>query len=378
MISKQDVENLMSRPVREGSSVLSIYLNIDQSQSDNINRKFEKCLRTMLRNLEHSLDEAGQRFLAQNSERIWRFMADYEPTGRTLVMISDAKDDFFWVRGARVSLPNQIFWNETPHVLPLLKAFEEYQRYGVILTDKNRARLFTVFLGEIEDECGTLAPNDVKFLKSTGRDNLRSQMQLQRTDELHAMWHLKHVIRTMEDLSRRHHFDHLILGGQKEAVHNLYDLLPKKRQEEVVATIPIPMKVNRKRVLDEIMKLERELEQTREAELILSLMQATHKQDNVALGIDRTLSALTKGRIHRLIYCENYRPAGFMCRNCSLLFAHPQNHCFLCEAPVHPIEDLLERIAERVFHRGGKIEQVRGDAAKELQGEGSIGAFLRT
>jgi hypothetical protein len=39
-----------------------------------------------------------------------------------------------------------------PDLAPLLRLLDEHERYAVALVDKEKARLFSVFLGEIEVE----------------------------------------------------------------------------------------------------------------------------------------------------------------------------------------------------------------------------------
>ena len=42
-----------------------------------------------------------------------------------------------------------------------------------------------------------------------------------------------------------------------------------------------------------------------------------------------------------------------------------------------PVNELLERMLERVLEQDGKIEEVEGDAAIRLRQIGNIGAILR-
>jgi hypothetical protein len=51
----------------------------------------------------------------------------------------------------------------------LLSLIDDYERYGVVLSDKERGRLFTVYLGEIAEHADFLADLPVRRIKSPGR-----------------------------------------------------------------------------------------------------------------------------------------------------------------------------------------------------------------
>ena len=61
MITNRNLRELIDRDPRPGSPTLSIYLDIDQSDAANLNRKFEVALFNMLRELEATLDGPLQR-----------------------------------------------------------------------------------------------------------------------------------------------------------------------------------------------------------------------------------------------------------------------------------------------------------------------------
>src|ERR1051326_4860557 len=56
-----------------------------------------------------------------------------------------------WVRQIDTVLPNAIRWEEYPYWKPLVEAIDEFEPYGVLLLDNNRARLFEIFLGKVQE-----------------------------------------------------------------------------------------------------------------------------------------------------------------------------------------------------------------------------------
>ena len=159
-LSRSDVELLTEREPRPESPVLSVYLDTDQSDEPNLKRGFEVVFKNMLRD-ELPEEKDRQQELKDDAESVLRFLADYRNTRRSLVVFCDASEGFFWIRQLSVNVRSLLRWEETPYVRPLLELIDEHERYGVILTDRGKARLFTIFLGEIEEDKEVFAEADV-------------------------------------------------------------------------------------------------------------------------------------------------------------------------------------------------------------------------
>ncbi|MEY2457957.1 MAG: peptide chain release factor subunit 1 [Acidimicrobiaceae bacterium] len=375
MISRRDLEALMERDVQPDSPVLSVYLNTDQSDAANIQRAFAVVFRNMLREVEGPDDKTKQEQLKNDAEKVLRFLDDYREPRRALVIFCDSSQDFFWVRELGVNVRNTLRWLDKPYVRPLLELMDEHERYGVVLTDRAHARLFTIFLGEIEEYTEAFADSDVTHIKTSGTDHLRSQMNIQRKADLHARWHLKEVAQTMSRLAGKLEFDRLILAGTVEATSELQRLLPKALRARVVGKVALPVEANISHVLEETLKIEREVERRRESDLVEQLITAAHKKQNAVVGLEDTLLALQEWRVWQLVYSEGLNLRGSQCTNCEALTASDEP-CPYCSHAVRAVNDLIQFAAERVFDLEGKVEQVRGSAAARLKEVGSIGAVL--
>jgi peptide chain release factor subunit 1 len=375
MISLRDVEALMERDVQPDSPVLSVYLNTDQSDAANIQRAFAVVFRNMLREVERPDDKTKQEQLKNDAEKVLRFLDDYREPRRALVIFCDSSQDFLWVRDLRVNVRNTLRWLDKPYVRPLLELMDEHERYGVVLTDRAHARLFTIFLGEIEEYTEAFAGADATHIKTSGTDHLRSQMNIQRKADLHARWHLKEVAQMMSRLAGKLDFDRLILAGTVEATSELQRLLPKALRARVVSQVTLAIEANTSHVLEETLKIEREVERRRESDLIEQLITGAHKKQNAVVGLEDTLLALQEWRVWQLVYSEGLNLRGSQCTNCEALTASDEP-CPYCSHAVRAVNDLIQLAAERVFDLEGKVEQVRGPAAARLKEVGSIGAVL--
>lgn len=372
---EEEVYEFIKQKRSKDDYVLSIYL--DTHNSHLFTSKLKKFFHAKTNTIEKSLDQEKKFIFEQDKKRAWDFLKDYRPGGHCLVLFVNDSENFLWARELKIILPDQIVWRKRPSILPLLETFDECERYGVILVDKFRARLFIFFMGEIEGEYGAIAPNSVSHLKTTGRDNLRSQKQLQRTEEIHAQWHFKHIAEVMRKMAKKYPFDRLLLGGSKEATDELQPYLTPLLRSKVMGYLPLPVSTPSSKLIEAMSDLERNIERGKELGLVKLLMNVPLAKASRTLGVEATLHALEKGQIHQLVYSEQFSFNAARCPKCQKIFYPTREMCGNCHEILDPVEDLLEEMTWQIIPKGGKVEQVRGEAARRLHEVGGIGAILR-
>lgn len=378
MIRRSDIEMLLARDPRPGSPVLSVYLDVDQTRPGNLNRGFEVALDAMLRSLDQQLKEApSRREFQQDAARVRALVSGYVPSAQSLCVFCDESEQFLWWRELGIRLRNDVVWSGTPFLRPLLEALDEYERYGVILADRARARLFTVFLGEIEEHQDVFAAWDVHRVKSTGTDRWWSQQQFQRKADIHVLWHLKRVAQETDRLATEHAFDRLVLAGTNDVTAELRRLLPKRLRARVVAELPLPIEAAPADVLRALGPVLQRVERAHEQELVDSLIVSAGKNDRAVLGLDDTLAFVQEGRVWQLLHAEGFVVAGWECEHCAALFSRERDTCAYCNGALRRVPDLVARAVERAFEQGAVVEQVRGEAAAKLMAAGGIGGWVR-
>jgi peptide chain release factor subunit 1 len=368
MISRADVERLRVRDPIPGSPVLSVYLDVDQARAANLNRRFAAGLKARLRTVAQQLAESEREAFRADAARVQAFVADYEPHAKTLVIFADDSAGLFWSGELRAALPTDVRWDARPHLRPLLEALDQHPRYGVALVDKERARIFTVFLREIEEAREALAAAEVRHKKSSGTDHLRSQMHFQRQDDMHVRWHVQQVGELLEEVAREQGFDRLVLAGPVEATSELARALPRPLAERVVGTVRIPFAAAADQVLRDTLELTQRVERDAEQARIAQLM------ERGTIGLDATLSALQEGRVWIVLHADGFESRGTECPRCGALFpSDSTTSCRYCGERLRPLEDLVGRALERAGESGARVETVHGEAALRLLDAGGIG-----
>jgi peptide subunit release factor 1 (eRF1) len=357
--------------------VFSVYLDVDQSHAENLNRRFELAF-------DSKIKEAG-RICEEDSEQgdyercvsqVRNILRAYEPRAHGLVIFA-RPSGALWMRELNIPVTTEIFWGPAAHIRQFLEALDEFETYGVVLTDRSRSRIFTVKLGSIEKQAEIRAANGVRHSKTAGTDHLYSQPRLQRKADEHALSHLKHVVEVLEHVLKSAPFDRLILGGAADATSELFRLLPKALRRMVIASVSIPATAPESRIVEEVLFAGGKAERAREQETVETLITAAAKERQAVVMLPSTLSALNANRVRELVYGESASFEGAVCEECDAVFPAGTITCEFCGLPVKPQDNLSEPIIAKALAEGATIEQVRGAAAEMLKPAGGIGAFLR-
>lgn len=380
MLSYDEIRDLQQYPTDNDSSVLSVYVCVDQANAANLNRGFETSVENLLRKIaEHETNgENGNnssRFETERS-RLLKFLRDYTPKGKGLVVFSDSARGFWWQRDLQVDVPTEVRWSPQPWVRPLLAVIEQHEPTAVVLIDKHRARIL------ISDATGSQQQSEIisdvpNKHHATGTDHIWSQSQMERDHLKHIKWHAKRVAETLVGVVDRLKPSKLVIGGPVEATAIFTDELPKRLKQMVIGTLSIPVDINGDRLTSELVELQERSEYEDELKLVESLITAARKKDRAVLGMTDTLDAANQGRVYRLIVGDGFRSGGVECTKCRVLLADNVKECPFCKGDVENTADLINRLSHNAFDHGGKVQVVTGAAAETLSTAGGIGALLR-
>ena len=350
-MTQKDLQLLYSHPERPHRSMLSVYLNVDQSQQSNRNRGFEKQLKNITSSIRSSIHDAPElEVFTTAAHHIKDFVSAYEPGARGLVMFFDGLDGFFWHQELGVPIHSQARWDRELFLQPLANALDQFERYGVVLVARDRLRVFTAFLGEIEE---------------FGREGFRANA------------HLRHVIKDVDWLVQTKQVHCLVLAGASEITSELRGLLPKRLALRVIGAVDVAIDAAARDVLQATLAIAKEYERSAEVQTVKEVVGGAGRNEKTVAGLGRTLKAVNSDRVWELIYSEGLTSPGFECVKCAALFSMEKTSCPYCGGAVHPVSDVVERAVDHALRNGAKIEVVTGEASVSLYNLGGIGAFLK-
>jgi peptide chain release factor subunit 1 len=255
-----------------------------------------------------------------------------------------------------------------PDLVPLEALLETYRPSCAALVDYEKARLFVVEMGRIEEV--TDVWDDVPGRHEQGG---WAQMRMQRHVDDHRARHLKHVADALFSLWRRRPFEQLALAGPAEAQRDVEAHLHDYLRQRVRATFTLPMTATTADVLARVLEMEEQVEREREQAAVERVKAASGASDHGVAGLEDTLEALSAGRVGELVVSFELSSPGAACESCGRLTTR-KGACPSCGEPTQAVPDVVEAAVTAAVRNGSRVEVVLDAGLEEL---GGIGALLR-
>lgn len=372
MLDRNELKEISSFTGKDGYFV-SLYLNVDplyNKKGDYITH-----FKNMIKDGIEKTDKTVYKRIKEDIEKIEHYvLANKRMFKKGLCLISSSENDFWREYHINVPLRNALIIDRTPFVKPLMDVLDNYQRYAVLLVDKESARIFVIHLGEIV-EYGEVHSADVPGKHKKGGWFALSQNHYERHIDYHVGLHLKDVIERFESFLSGQYIGRVIIGGSDEAVAMVKGMLPKGIIERIINNVRIEMFARPDEVLKKVQPIVYEYERRKEEEEIDDLINRSLKNENAVTGLDNVLNALQEQKVMKLFVLRDFNPSGFSCASCSYLSSQKINPCPYCGGEMNEERYIVDSACERAIQQGALIEVV--DENKRLSESGGIGAFLR-
>jgi peptide chain release factor subunit 1 len=365
MLTDRDLQELLGYQAQ--SPVLSIYLNTDPVEGNSDAHKLR--LRSLLKDVDLADDvNAGLHY----------FEFEHDWSGRSVAVFSCAPEAFFKAYSLAVPIRSRVRINNHPHVKPLADLLDSYGGYGVVLVDKQGARLFSFHLGELQEQEGVMGESVRRTKRgggsqspgrrggSTGQTNYVGEV----TDR-----NIKEAVDFSIHFFAEKNVRRILIGGTEDTIAQFRNQLPKAWQSLIVGTFPISMTASHNDVLEKAMQIGQQAELLREEHLVQTLVTNAAKGRGGVVNLDNTLEAIHEGRVQILVIQEGYRAPGYRCKSCGHITAVELEFCPYCGGESELIPDVVELVVHKVMEGGGEVEVVH--SAQVAQEFNQIGAILR-
>jgi len=353
---------------------LTLYLDIDQNKTANRRRGFEVQAEALLKNLRSShgrsvrLDKAAEIALA--------LVHKLRPAGKAALVVVHPETDLQEIFQLEVPFAASAHWRRGAFLRPIVEAMDEYERYAVVLTDAKRARLFTVFMGELTEHEDLISETSQRT-RSMGADQMRAQKRRDRRHDEEVALHAKRVIDAIHDLALHAPFDRLIVAGTPKATSQLARLLPKRLRGKLTGTVSMSVGAPQKEVLKKILSVQHKMEREQESLLVEGVLAELHDGGKAVADFASVLDAVNQGRVWKLFYAKGLKKVGGECSDCGSYAPDPTGPCTYCGGNVQQLPQCVDRLTQSVMEMGGQVEVIDGPAAKALAPHGEIAALLR-
>jgi peptide chain release factor subunit 1 len=370
MINRKQIIDLLH--FRSGShQVLSFYMGIGVYKAQR--KAYEIEAKDIMKKAvaEAGLSGEEREHVEEDVHRIQNFLTmDFKGRAKGLAIFASKPAGLWQVFRLPVTVPDRCVVDQMPFVLPVLKIVDEGRRYCVVIADKEKARLFTVYLGEILEREDIL--DDVPGWHKQGG---LAQARFQRHIEDHVNRHLKHVADTMFGFYKAEGFGHVIIGGSQEVRTRLNRVLHSYLQSIVAGYISADVTSNINDITDAARKIEQETEERKAKEIAERLLARSGRGDMTVTGLKNTVAALQEGRVHTLVLVDNFEIGGCLCGDCGSVEVMGSKDCAYCKKKLSKIGDVSEHLAVLAVEHDAEVKYVQPKSGlEEVDG---VGAILR-
>lgn len=374
MLTRQDVEEL-SHYRSDKFPVISLYLNIDSKNPDQ-----DRSL-IRLKNLFYQVEDAKSEMtteeaesLARDQERIRAFVREQAMQGARGVAVFASSGAGLW---ETFTFPNRVGQyieiGDTPYVKPLFRMLERYKPICTVLIGKGKARIFLLYADEIVEQTDVFSP-------VPGRHDQGgwAQARLQRHHDERVVHHLKTTADQLFKMYQEGMFRQLLIGGTEELATQFQEYLHPYLRDRVVATFPMGMMANIKKIQQQSLRALEESERAAQQSLLERLESEFGAQKLGVAGLPGIIRALERGQIMTLLVNDGFAQAGYRCVSCGHITLQEEDQCSYCSGELEYYDDAVALIIDQVYEQGSDVVFVAGDSnAERLAKLGHIAALLR-
>jgi len=364
MFSDKTLKALLDYSSHEG--VLSVYLNTNPTEVQ------AEAAKIQLRNLLKTVD------LKDDAQIVEQYInLEYDWTAKGVAVFSDKRGGFFEAYQFDLSFPDKILVSHRPFIRPLVQLMEIYTGWGIVLVDRQGARLFSFNLGKL-GESSDIIGDEIKQTKRGGTDTLfgrGSGSDASGKVETTIERNIKYIIEYAIDYFKRFQIRRILIGGSDDNVARFKEELPKAWQSLVVGGFPISMTASHLEIHEQAARAALETQLKIHHELINQAITLAAKGVNGVTGLIDTLNAIHEGRVKTLLVSQDYEQAGYRCASCGYLTVQELAKCPFCDGHFERIDDAVEMAVREAIRNNAEVKVVSDNP--ELAQAGHIVAILR-
>ena len=200
----------------------------------------------------------------------------------------------------------------SPHIFQLMALKNTYDRYVVVIMNKDRASILEVNLGTITRQTWSehsVSPDRIEREWSKERYQRHRHKQTEET--------IREKIKTLDGLMGTGAHSHLMLAGEPPMVERLKAGLPSHLRQKLVDTVHAKAADNLADIVTATLSSFVDYQQQHSHTCVAMLQQAVYTNGLGILGTDASLECLRYARADMLILAEEYDPGpAWQCREC--------------------------------------------------------------
>jgi hypothetical protein len=342
--------------------VVSVYIGLDVKPEDR--RALSTLASSLLHEIrpmtkDHSIDREVRLSVRADVERIEAALTEERRKSGSVAIFSCSGKGFY----EEIELPrrvrDRIMVDATPWVRPMLAVLDEYHRTCVLVLDKETARTWQLYQGELS-ETSEVLDKDLRKPNYAGWHGL-DEYRVRNKDEELAKEHFRKVATVIDDMYRAGRFELLAVGGHDHETEVFKEFMPHRLRGSLAGTFTIDAHTA---TADDIRAcadavVER-YERGEEQRWVAEVLEKEAAGGNATVGLEPTLWAGSVAAIQRLLVHDEAIAAGVVCDESGWL-AESGDTCIICGQPTRRTDDVIDELAQAVIDTGGTVEHVIAD-----------------
>jgi len=350
--------------------VISCYLDVD-GRHELRPVDFERRLESMVRS---SIAEHPNLKIKGDLERIVKHVkSGIERRGvRGLAIFSCESKGLWKVMSLPVSVANRISVNQSPAVGPLEAIVHELAPLGVLLVDRQQARMFVFQFGEIIERSYLFEALPREYDRRDDASRGAKEREAHHIDEL-AQQHYRHSAEVIFRLFQEHGFGRLTIGATDDVYFAMEHSLHPYLRERLAPRLHCAVAASEPEIVKAVLEVEHLVEQQREVATVTKLRDAIGSHRKGVAGLADVVIALNERRVETLLVSNGFVESGWICSCGALAVKGPK--CPVDGAEMGRTNDLVSDAIDAALLEGARVETCEANA--DLDVLGRIGALLR-
>jgi peptide subunit release factor 1 (eRF1) len=383
MITREQLRELSQFRFNENEQCAISFYFQPSTPSDKSHRAEAIFAKDLVRNAMHQLASNGNDQCARTDlERIMSLAEQLHGNrARAKAVFAYGRENFWREFDLPPDLPGtQLFLNRRFHLKPMAALLSIRPQLGVVLLDRQKARLFDFSPGEegtgnqLKEQLDLFHPLTRRG-KSDGYAGYDAGHAERRVadDVLH---HYRDVAYAVKDRMEKGIWEKLIVGCLEKNWLDFEPQLHSYVRQRVLGHFSIDVT---NATLEEVHKnASRVIKETHEQQLdglVKEVISHARGHRRGVTGLRRVLRAVQMGEAQTLIMGQNYRARAVECRSCGYVDSHLVRYCPACGHATFELEDVCDALIPMAIRRDIQLHVIKEN--RDLDHAGNIGALLR-
>ncbi len=274
----------------------------------------------------------------------------------------------------------QLFLNRRFHLKPMAAILSARPHLGVVLVDRQKARLFDFRPDEQKKEDELKEQVDLFHpLTRRGRSDGYAGYDAGHTERRVAddvLHHFRDVASVLKDRTEKGTWEKLIVGCQEKNWLDFEPQLHSYVRQRVLGHFVIDVtSASLEQIHNSVSLVLKETQHQQLKALVKEVISNARGHRRGVTGLRRVLRALQMGEVQTLIMSESYRARAVECSSCGYVDAHMVRFCQACGHATLELEDVCDAIIPMAIRRDIQLFLIKD--SQDLDNAGNIGALLR-